>query len=313
MPQPPRNRPASSPWGALLALAVVLTASLASAATYRVPRDVHSIGAGLALAAAGDTVLVARGTYNEHDLAVPAGVTLRGEGFTTDMPVISAYGHGRVLVGQEPGDRRIVNLKLRTGHAAGTGDAGRGGAYFGQRATFLACYLEDNAADGEGGAVFFLDGGSLSHCWLHRNRAGTRGGAVASDGGEVLISGRFAWENEAAEGGAVAILGGALTLDGIEIMDNAASVAGGGLWIGPAVAAGGAPVSLHGVTVRGNSAGEGPAARLAEGVVVHVECGSIWPPDWVGGEVVWVNSSDICGGPQPVEPTTWGRVKGMFR
>ncbi len=63
---------------------ISLLGSASTARTWHVPADAPSIGAALALASAGDVVEVACGTYFEHDLAMPAGVTLRSE--TGDPP-----------------------------------------------------------------------------------------------------------------------------------------------------------------------------------------------------------------------------------
>ena len=70
----------------LVLLAVALLPSAASAATINVPADQPSINTAIAAAAAGDTILVAPGTYTENVL-VNKSVTLAGGGVGT---VISA-------------------------------------------------------------------------------------------------------------------------------------------------------------------------------------------------------------------------------
>jgi len=50
----------------------------AGAATIHVPGDQPTIRAGLDAAVAGDVVLVACGEYEEGDLQMTSGVTLRG-------------------------------------------------------------------------------------------------------------------------------------------------------------------------------------------------------------------------------------------
>ena len=53
--------------------------SIAPAVTVRVPQDQPTIAAGLAAAAAGDSVVIACGTYHERELRLRRGVTVRGE------------------------------------------------------------------------------------------------------------------------------------------------------------------------------------------------------------------------------------------
>ncbi len=74
-----------------------------AAATIAVPGDFGTIGAALATAATGDTVLVDAGTYIE-DLTVPGGVILRGAG------IDQTYIHGEIdIVGGQAG---LVSFNL---------------------------------------------------------------------------------------------------------------------------------------------------------------------------------------------------------
>jgi len=63
--------------------------------TIHVPGDIPTIQAGLQAAVAGDTVLVAAGTYYEHDLTMnPSGIILRGETGLPEDVIIDAQGLG---------------------------------------------------------------------------------------------------------------------------------------------------------------------------------------------------------------------------
>ncbi|MFH1843380.1 MAG: hypothetical protein ABIF77_09230, partial [bacterium] len=103
----------------------------ARGATIAVPDDVATIGAALARARSGDIVLVSCGTYREHDLVVPSGVTMWSGTLRPECVVIDAGGRGRVLVCNDADSTTaVVGFTLTGGIAGGTGDAGRGGAVF---------------------------------------------------------------------------------------------------------------------------------------------------------------------------------------
>lgn len=75
-----------------------------------------TIADGLAAAAAGDTVLVACGTYQEQGLVLPDGVVLRGEADDPACAVIATMGGAPILscVGTGAGTR-VENLTLAVG------------------------------------------------------------------------------------------------------------------------------------------------------------------------------------------------------
>ncbi len=77
----------------LVCIFMLLTGA-SSASTFRVPIDAPTIGEGLSLAARGDTVLVACGTYFEHDLEMVSGVVLRSESGEADCAIIDCQNTG---------------------------------------------------------------------------------------------------------------------------------------------------------------------------------------------------------------------------
>ncbi len=190
--------------------ASLLSLSAAGATTIAVPGDAPTIARGLALARPGDRVLVACGTYREHDLVIPAGVSLWSGTMQPGCVVIDAGGAGRVLICEGvDSTSTIVGFTLTGGRALGEGDAGRGGAVLCRNGSprLSKCVLRGNSAR-DGGAVAVVGSGRpvLSDCRLWGNEAQNAGGAVV-------------WRG---------VLGG--RLEGCELRDNTAGSAGGALY-----------------------------------------------------------------------------------
>jgi hypothetical protein len=218
----------------LALVAALLWLCAAEAATIAVPGDASTIARGLALARPGDIVLVACGTYREHDLVVPAGISLWSGAMQPGCVVIDAAGAGRVLVCEGvDSTSAIVGFTLTGGRALGEGDAGRGGAVLCRNASprLSKCVLQGNNSR-EGGAIAVVGSGRpvLSGCRLAGNEAQNAGGAVV-------------WRN---------VRGG--RLEDCELLDNTAGSAGGALY------AVDADLEIRDCLVAGNTAGVAGAA-----------------------------------------------------
>jgi hypothetical protein len=219
--------------GSLLALGILLIGSnVAVATSWHVPLDVATVGEALAAALPGDAVVIAPGTYREHDLVLPAGVSLAGDTADPATVVIDAQGAGRVLAVDDAAAVVSISRLTVTG-----GDAARGGGLYagglvvtlhdvrivGNRASYgggvyaegTATYLEDcaiadNVARAVGGGVFAHGEGhlALTDCAVVRNEAeGYAGGWYASAGARLTLTGSTVADNSAetaAEGAAFA-------------------------------------------------------------------------------------------------------------
>ncbi len=89
---------------------------VALAGVLRVPDPYLTIALALQNSVAGDSVLVAAGTYLEHDLTLPSGVFLGSESGFLGSVTIDAGGLGRHLVIQDADETTIVRgIELRSG------------------------------------------------------------------------------------------------------------------------------------------------------------------------------------------------------
>ncbi len=79
-----------------LAVSVAHSAPV-KASVVHVPGDAATIKAGITLASSGDTVLVACGTYNEHNIRMKSGVVLLSETGQPDCVTIDAQHQDRVI------------------------------------------------------------------------------------------------------------------------------------------------------------------------------------------------------------------------
>ncbi len=216
--------------GITAALAVtlgLLLPALASATIIHVPGDQPTIASALAIAQPDDQVLIAAGTYDEHDLELPADVRLEGETGNAQDVVIDAQEQGRVLAISFANISAEVRDITLTG-----GDANRGGAVFsrGTRLTLHGCRVQNNRAH-YGGGIFVAEGEcELDDCLIVRNESDTFGGGLYVHGeAELLAISTLIASNYAETGGGAWYVadGGSLSLDHGTIADNSVVEAGG--------------------------------------------------------------------------------------
>lgn len=191
---------------------------VAPAATVHVPSDEPTIQAGIDAASYGDTVIVASGTYFEHDIMMKSGVCLRSETGLADCVTIDAEQHefwAWVIACVDADPSTVIEGFTLTGgyHALGgatwfhdsyvtlrniviTGsfaDAGAGIYCVGSSLVLESVELTDNLANLQGGGI--SAGGSsllLEGCALRRNTAGgsedSHGGGLYCASSDVTVS-----------------------------------------------------------------------------------------------------------------------------
>ncbi len=218
-----------------------------------------SIGAALASAQAGDTILVGTGIYPEH-LAMKAGVAIRGEnsnaciltGGGTDT-VVRAQGDDigpstvlegfTIIAGKAAngggihiggGASPTIRNNLITANTAGDSQSFGGGVFIsGGAPVITGNTFSKNYASWAGGAIAVWDGSraTISGNYIVDNKAFQYGGAVNVTGASPTISGNTVISNSAYYGGGVDASDAALELVGNLIVGNLASINGGGIYL----------------------------------------------------------------------------------
>lgn len=114
VPKPPAVavRRAFRPIHAVFAFLAACPA-LAGAAERAVPGDHATLAEALAASAAGDVVVVAGGTYAEHDLDLPGGVTVRAR--PGDVVTLDAQEAGRHFVVRKGGESALESIRFVNG------------------------------------------------------------------------------------------------------------------------------------------------------------------------------------------------------
>ena len=189
-------------------LALLATSDTTTATTIHVPDELPTIQAGIDVASHGDTVLVACGTYYEHDIVMKSGVCLTSETGQADCVTVDAQQQGRVfyccgvddlasivgfsITGGLSGDGggilcdlssspRLANCTFFGNVATGT-YVGYGGGmccYNYSSPTLANCTFSGNQAYWSGGGMCCFDSfPTLTACTFSENQSNNFGGGL---------------------------------------------------------------------------------------------------------------------------------------
>jgi hypothetical protein len=192
-----------------------------------VPDSLATIGAALAVAVAGDTVLVQPGTYPETIVLVD-GVTLRAAD-PGQRPVLDGGGSGPVVTAQNCGAGTLLQgFVVRNGAGAGLG----GGAWIKSSSLRIeSCRFQDNSAVHGGGVGAENSAFTLTGCELTGNAASQTGGGVSVIGlPSPTVSGCTFLDNDALAGGGLAVRNGCTPSVSGSLFDTNRADQGGGIW-----------------------------------------------------------------------------------
>lgn len=203
-------------WALILS---VLFSSPLLASTWHVPDDAPTIQAGVDAAAPGDTVLVACGTYFEHDIAMKSGICLRSETGNPDCVTIDAGQAGRVMEFNHLDSLVMVEgFHFTGGQAPLNYPLGGAMVISWSQISISFCTFSGNRADAGGALTCSApDIGqsdlTLSYCTFDNNEASYgMGGAINADAQTSLVMESCLLTNNEANYG-----GGALVCRGVSI------------------------------------------------------------------------------------------------
>ena len=215
----------------ILILLVLGNVGPAVSREWHVPDQVSTIAAAIDSAAVGDSVVIACGTYMEHDLAVKSGITIRSETGLPDCVTIDAQQLGLNLICDTVDEMTaIVGIRM----IAGSGDGGGAVRVNGGSPRFEGCIFEGGVAHSGGGGVHCSNSATPTFvdCQFIDNMVYTgNGGAIASyEASPVLTGCLFSGNWSQGDGGGMYISGGSLSLNNCTFEENEAENYGGGLF-----------------------------------------------------------------------------------
>jgi predicted outer membrane repeat protein len=275
---------------ASLAIAALVAASVFStAATINVPDEQPTIQAGIDAASHGDIVLVACGTYYEHDIAMKSGVCLASETGDPECVTVDAEYQGRFLYCDNVDSlASVVGITALVGRSEGSGGAvycagsalsfrecaflysgaeQSGGAFYCSESSprLVDCAFQGNGSEwGAGGAIYCVDCPRLrlTGCSFVDHVIGDSGGAIACHYSTVVADDCTFTGNRALDGGAISVSSdGLLSMERCTFEGNSATIVGHGS--GGAVSGYSTSASFTDCIFRNNAAVNGGGGAIA--------------------------------------------------
>ncbi len=281
-----------------------------------VPGDQPSIQAAIDVAADGDRIIVAPGTYFENINLLGKAVTLRSSA-GPEVTTIDANGSGTVvLCDTDEGPNTVIDGFTITGGSASTGG---GMKLQGSSPTVSNCTFSGNAADLGGGMYNLFSSPTVTKCAFRLNQAGSFGGGMYASGSCATVSNCAFSGNTATLGGGLAnFLDCNLVVSNCTFNGNLASDAGGGvfsaasnpqvtncMFSGNTATSGGGGIWLDGsgsvtnCTFGGNIAPSGGGIRIASYSSPAVTSCIVWnnnPNEIVSAGTPFITFSDVQDG-----------------
>ena len=199
-------------WAGGLFVALGICPVAAGQAVIHVPKDYPTIQEAIAVAAAGDEVVVEPGTYPETIDFLGKAITV-GSVLGADQTTIDGAGLGDSVVRFAAGEGRSARLRgftITGGEGGPTDRLSRGGGVLVDTAspTIIDCRIVANRANFGGGV--FVDKGSPAfvNCVFQSNEAGF-GGGIFNNNSFPTVSNCTFRANEAGFGGGIYSVGGA--------------------------------------------------------------------------------------------------------
>ncbi len=307
----------------------------ATAATIRIPADQPTIQAGIDAAAAGDTVLVADGTWtgggNQNIDFKGKAITVRSENGPADCTIDCAEAgryafRGFLFTNGEGPDSLLQGFRIINGVVYGTWDAKGGGIYVSGASPRIEDCIIESCRAWYGGGIFLEDSSAeILNCVITGNDSSWGGGGICCFDTGVRIIGNSIVDNEAydAGGGIFCYSSSGVVIEGNEIANNVVTEidyfgAGGGIFYyssntltftnnvitgNSAYQSGGgldctaASAIISGNTFEDNTAPAGGALRLlGSSPTVENNLFVANHADWYGGAIHCRNASPVITG-----------------
>jgi predicted outer membrane repeat protein len=198
---PPRPAPLLA--AATTALALLPTPLVAT--TWYVPSQCSTIQAGIDSATAGDTVLVACGTYHEDSISLKSGVYLASETLQAECVTIDPNQIGSRVFSCADVDSTawVIGFTIT---AAAVGDWGGGMYLLHSAPNLVECTFINNSATSGGGVYCEDSSPSFTDCRFEENTASFYGGGLHADtdSDPLLIGCEFIANSAQSSGGGLA-------------------------------------------------------------------------------------------------------------